>query len=243
MQVVLLAGGLATRLRPITEKIPKGMVEIAGKPFLEHQLELLKRNGLREIILCVGYLGEMVEAYFGDGGRWGVSIQYAYDGKTLVGTGGAIKRAEPLLRDAFMVLYGDSYLDIPYQKIVEDFRRRDALGLMTVYRNEGKLDRSNVVFKDGKLLVYDKRNPMPEMRYIDYGLSILKKSIMADVPNDVPVDLADILTRLAANGQLAGYEVHNRFYEIGSQSALDEFKHFIEGKAEDDGNQGHILGS
>src|SRR5215469_4983720 len=145
--VALLAGGLATRLRPVTEKIPKALVELAGKPFIDHQLHLLHRNGVRKIVFCLGYLGEMVEQHLGDGSRFDMQLQYAYDGEKLLGTGGAIKRAAHLLDDVFWVMYGDSYMDIDYPAVLSAFFSRNVQGLMTVLRNNNQWDRSNVVFE------------------------------------------------------------------------------------------------
>ncbi len=171
LPVAILAGGLATRLRPITEKIPKSLVPVAGLPFLAHQLELLRARGIRRAVLCVGYLGEMIQRKFGDGHSLGLQLDYSFDGPKLLGTGGALKRALPLLGREFFVLYGDSYLPADYAPIAEFFRRSGKLGLMTVYRNEGQYDTSNVVFRDGEIVVYDKKHRLPEMRHIDYGLS------------------------------------------------------------------------
>src|SRR5262249_12374233 len=162
--VALLAGGLATRLRPITEKIPKALVEVAGRPFIEHQLTLLRENGIRKVACCLGYRGEMVERHLGDGAAWGMEVRYSHDGDRLLGTGGALKQAAPLLGDVFWVMYGDSYMDIDYAGVLADFERRPALGLMTVIANHNRWDRSNALFCDGQLLNYDKRRPTPEMR-------------------------------------------------------------------------------
>ena len=221
--VAILAGGLATRLRPITEKIPKSLVPVADRPFLAHQLELLKSHGIRRAVLCVGYLGEMIQRDFGNE-RFGVKLDYAFDGPTLLGTGGAIKRALPKLGAEFFVLYGDSYLPVDYAPIVECFHRSGKLGLMTVYRNEGKFDTSNVVFADGEIKVYDKQAKLPELRHIDYGLSLFKASAFDSYPADQPFDLAEVMGRLVREKQLAGYEVCERFYEIGSPAGLAELE-------------------
>jgi NDP-sugar pyrophosphorylase family protein len=151
--VAILAGGLATRLRPITEKIPKSLVPVAGKPFLAHQLELLHSRGIRRAVLCIGYLGEMIQHEFGDGAKFGVKLDYSFDGQKLLGTGGAIKRALPLLADEFFVLYGDSYLPVDYAPIAQFFHQSGKPGLMTVFRNEGKFDTSNVVLAEGEIKV------------------------------------------------------------------------------------------
>jgi NDP-sugar pyrophosphorylase family protein len=202
--VAILAGGLATRLRPITEKIPKSLVPVAGKPFLEHQLELLRSRGIRRAVLCVGYLGEMIQRDFGDGEKFGVKLDYAFDGPKLLGTGGAIKRALPLLGEEFFVLYGDSYLPVDYAPIADFFHRSGKPGLMTVYRNEGKFDTSNVVFAGGEIRVYDKKAKLPEMRHIDYGLSLFKRAAFDSYPEGQPFDLAEVMGKLVREKQLAG---------------------------------------
>jgi NDP-sugar pyrophosphorylase family protein len=226
--VAILAGGLATRLRPITEKIPKSLVLIAGKPFLAHQLKLLHARGIRRAVLCIGYLGEMIQHEFGDGAAFGVQLDYSFDGPKLLGTGGALKRALPLLGNEFFVLYGDSYLPVEYRPIAEFFRRGDKPGLMTVYRNEGRYDTSNVVFRDGEIAVYDKKSRLPEMRYIDYGLSLFKASVFESYSAGQPFDLAEVMGKLVREKQLAGYEVRERFYEMGSPAGLAELEAFLQ---------------
>jgi NDP-sugar pyrophosphorylase family protein len=225
--VAILAGGLATRLRPITEKIPKSLVSVAGRPFLAHQLELLRSRGIRHVVLCVGYLGEMIQRDFGDGSACGVSLEYSFDGPKLLGTGGAIKQAIPKLGEEFFVLYGDSYLPIEYAPIAEFFHRSGKPGLMTVYRNEGLYDTSNVVFADGEIKVYDKKTRLPEMRHIDYGLSLLKSAVFDSYPGDQPFDLAQVMSDLVRQKQLAGYEVPERFYEMGSPAGLAELEKLL----------------
>jgi NDP-sugar pyrophosphorylase family protein len=221
--VAILAGGLATRLRPITEKIPKSLVPVAGEPFLAHQLKLLHTRGIRRAVLCVGHLGEMIERDFG-GEKFGVKLDYSFDGDKLLGTGGAIKRALPKLGDEFFILYGDSYLPIDYAPITEFFHRSGKAGLMTVFRNEGKFDVSNVVFRDGEIIVYDKKLKLPEMQHIDYGLSLFKASVFEAFPADEKFDLADVMQKLVREKQLAGYEVPERFYEMGSPAGLAELE-------------------
>ncbi len=222
--VAILAGGLATRLRPITGKIPKSLIPVAGKPFLAHQLELLHSRGLRHVVLCVGYLGEMIQRDFGDGSRFGVRIDYSFDGPKLLGTGGAIKRALPLLGETFFVLYGDSYLPIEYRPVADFFQRSGKLGCMTIYRNEGRHDTSNVVFRSGQIAVYDKKNRTPEMQHIDFGLSLFKSAAFDSFPADKPFDLAEVMGKLVREKQLAGCEVRERFYEIGSPTGLVELE-------------------
>jgi NDP-sugar pyrophosphorylase family protein len=238
--VAILAGGLATRLRPITEKIPKSLVPVAGKPFLAHQLELLHARGIRHAVLCIGYLGEMIQREFGNGKAFGVRLDYSFDssrrsaakadGPKLLGTGGAIKRALPLLGNEFFVLYGDSYLPVDYRPIADFFRRSGKLGCMTVYRNEGRYDTSNVVFRDGGIAVYDKKNRPAEMRHIDYGLSLFKASVFESYSAGQPFDLAEVMGKLVRERQLAGYEVRERFYEIGSPAGLAELEALLKSR-------------
>jgi NDP-sugar pyrophosphorylase family protein len=224
--VAILAGGLATRLGPVTEKIPKSLVPVAGKPFLAWQLELLRSQNIRRAVLCVGHLGEMIQREFGNE-ACGVKLDYAFDGPKLLGTGGAIKRALPLLGSEFFVLYGDSYLPIDYQPVANFFHASGKPGCMTVYRNDGRYDASNVVFAENEIKVYDKKNRLPEMRHIDYGLSVFKAVAFDSFPDDRPFDLADVMSRLVREKQLAGFEVRERFYEIGSPAGLAELeKHF-----------------
>lgn len=229
--VALLAGGLATRLRPITEKVPKVLVPIAGKPFLAHQLELLHKQGLRRVVLCLGHLGEMVVQDFGEGAGYGMQLEYSFDGPKLLGTGGALRQALPKLGREFFVLYGDSYLTCPFAPIAEFFERSGKAGLMTVYRNEGLYDTSNVVFRDGEIAVYDKKVKLPEMRHIDYGLSLFRADVFEKYPADEKFDLADVMTKLVAEKQLAGYEVPERFFEIGSHAGLAELESLLSKRA------------
>ncbi len=229
--VAILAGGLATRLRPVTEKIPKSLVPVAGRPFLAHQLDLLRARGIRRAVLCIGYLGEMIQREFGAGEEFGIQLDYSFDGPKLLGTGGAIKRALPLLGNEFFVLYGDSYLPVDYAPIADFFHGSGKPGLMTVFRNEGKFDASNVVFANGEIEVYDKKLKSPQMHYIDYGLSLFKKSVFDAWAADRVFDLAEVMGRLVSEKQLAGFEVGERFYEIGSPAGLAELESLLNSKS------------
>jgi NDP-sugar pyrophosphorylase family protein len=230
LPVAILAGGLATRLRPATEKIPKALLSVADEPFLVHQLRLLRSEGFRKVVLCVGYLGEMIEATIGDGKRLGLKIDYSFDGPTLLGTGGALKRALPELGKRFLVIYGDSYMPADYGAIVEAFVQSGKPALMTVLENEGRWDASNVWFEKGKIQRYDKRLRTPEMRHIDYGISVLTPGVFAGFPENVPFDLADLYSRLVSDQQMAAYEVNQRFYEIGSAEGLAELDSLLRNK-------------
>jgi len=182
MPAVILAGGLATRLRPLTQSIPKALIEVAGHPFLWHQLELLKRRGIRRVVLLVGHLGETIQQRFQDGAELGIRIDYSFDGPVLLGTAGAIRQALPLLPERFFVLYGDSYLPCNYATVEAAFRNSGLPGLMTVYRNDGLYDSSNVEYHGGRILRYDKRNRTPAMHHIDYGLGAFHRSVFEAIP-------------------------------------------------------------
>lgn len=225
--VVILCGGLATRLRPLTTNIPKSLIEVAGRPFIEHQLLGLHEQGVSRVILCVGHGGEMIRERIGDGGRFGMEIQYVSDGPRLLGTGGALKAAGRLLDGAFFVLYGDSYLQVDYADVADYFDSTRTLGLMTVYRNEGNWDTSNVLYEGGRILLYDKRNPAPEMRHIDYGLCMLKTEALERVPSNQAYDLALLYEGLVKESQLAGFEVFKRFHEIGTIEGLTETRELL----------------
>jgi NDP-sugar pyrophosphorylase family protein len=227
LPMAILAGGLATRLRPLTERIPKVLVKVAGEPFLAHQLRLLAANGVRRLVLCTGFLGEMVEDWAGDGSRFGVSISYSPDGPAPRGTGGAIRQALPLLGETFFVMYGDSYLPCDYAAVQRHFLASGKLGLMTVYRNEGRWDTSNVEFSQGGILVYDKKNRSPRMQHIDYGLGILDRRALEAFSGEDFFDLASLYQALVSQRQMAAFEAGQRFYEIGSFAGLQEFESYI----------------
>jgi MurNAc alpha-1-phosphate uridylyltransferase len=225
--VAILAGGIATRLRPISETIPKSLVEVAGAPFISHQLGLLRRENVDRVVLCVGHLGDAIRDYVGDGDAFGIDVRYSFERESLLGTGGALRRALPLLGDAFMVLYGDSYLDIALAPVVAAFETSGLPALMTVFRNEGRWDTSNVIFDGSRVLRHDKRARRPDMHYIDYGLGVFKSKALAGRAENEIFDLSEVYGALAAAGQLAGYEVEQRFYEIGNPTGLAETDAFL----------------
>lgn len=222
LPVAILAGGLATRLRPITETIPKALVDVAGQPFILRQLDYLRAQGVSRVVLCVGFLGEQIRNVVGDGTGSGLSVSYSQDWPDLLGTGGALKQALPLLGPQFFVLYGDSYLPIDFAAVERAFLASGKPALMTVQHNGDLWDKSNVLFSNGVIVEYNKRAPTADMAHIDYGLGAISAHIIADQPASGPFDLADIYHRLSLSGQLAGYEVRERFYEIGSHQGLAE---------------------
>jgi NDP-sugar pyrophosphorylase family protein len=224
LPVAILAGGLATRLGALAEKVPKSLIQIAGEPFVAHQLRLLQTSGIQQVILCVGHLGEMIEDAIGDGSAYGVKVEYSYDGAVRLGTGGAIRSALPKLGERFFVLYGDSYLPCDYGAIEHEFLRCGKLGMMTVFRNDGQWDLSNVEFEAGHILAYSKKNRTARMNYIDYGLGVFRAEAFARTRAK---DLADVYSELLGRRELAAVEVHERFYEIGSPAGLKEMTNFF----------------
>ena len=224
LPVAILAGGLGTRLYPLTERLPKALIEINGEPFLAHQLRLLRARGVDRVVLCIGRHAELIRQFAGDGARFGLAIEYSVDGPVLLGTAGAVRHALPLLGDAFFVMYGDSYLPCPYSAVAHAFRTAAQPALMTVYRNEGLWDASNVEFVGGRILAYDKKNRTSRMRHIDYGLGVFSPAAFED-PSCL--DLAELYGDLLRAGHLAAYEVHERFYEVGSFQGIAELSGYL----------------
>ncbi|MCL5743219.1 MAG: NTP transferase domain-containing protein [Acidobacteria bacterium] len=225
LPVAILAGGLRRSRNPVTQTIPKALVEINGEPFLAHQLRLLRANGISRVVLCIGHLGEMIQDFLGDGSRFGIHAKYSFDGPVLLGTAGALKNALPLLGDAFFVLYGDSYLPCRFADVQKAFETGGKPALMTVFRNQGQWDASNVAFDNGRIIAYDKRNRTPAMRHIDYGLGVLSRTALE--PIAYPCDLAALYQDLLKRGDLASFEVTERFYEAGSFAGVQELAAFL----------------
>lgn len=227
LPVAILAGGLATRLRPITETIPKALVDVVGKPFIVRQLNYLREQGISHVVLCIGYLGDLVREVVGSGESFGLEVSYSEDGPNLLGTGGALSKAIPILGDDFFVLYGDSFLPVSFSAVQDAYKKSGKPALMTVIKNQNQWDKSNVLFVDGRLHEYNKRSPRAEMTYIDYGLGVVSASVLKQRPVGQSFDLADVYQDLSLQGQLAGLEVHERFYEIGSHTGLKETEDYF----------------
>jgi len=227
LPVAILAGGLATRLRPLTEKIPKALIDIEGEPFIAHQLRLLRSKGVHRVVVCAGYLGERIKDYLGNGKQFGLQVDYSFDREPLLGTGGAVKKAVPLLGRAFFVLYGDSYLSCDYRAVQQAFTDSGEKALMTVLHNQGAWDSSNVEFREGKIIAYDKKARTPRMAYIDYGLGVFQEKAFDRVPAGQAYDLARLYQSLLKQGELGAFEVDQRFYEIGSWQGLEDMKKLI----------------
>jgi NDP-sugar pyrophosphorylase family protein len=230
LPVAILAGGLATRLGLLTRETPKCLLSIGGRPFVHHQLHQLHGEGVRRVVLCLGHLGEKVVAAVGDGSAFGLKVVYSFDGPELRGTAGAVRRAVPLLGPAFFVLYGDSYLECNYTAVQEAYEAAGKMALMTVFRNDGRWDTSNVDFRDGRILAYDKVAPTAAMRHIDYGLSVWNHRAFEVVPETGSCNLAVLFEEMLARRELAGFEVRQRFYEIGSVVGLEETREYLAGR-------------
>lgn len=233
LPVVILAGGLATRLHPVTLELPKSLIDIDGFPFIHHQLLLLREKGVTQVILCVGHLGEQIESYVGDGSRYGIDVRYSYDGDHLLGTGGAVKKASSQLSGACMILYGDSYLDVDYREIGEFFFKGSQPVLMTIYHNQNTLDSSNIRMINGTIEKYEKGIRDPSMEYVDYGLIVIQIEVFDRYPSSEPFDLSTVLSTCVDSGEVTAYEVRNRFYEIGSVQGMKETADYIRLRAKE----------
>jgi N-acetyl-alpha-D-muramate 1-phosphate uridylyltransferase len=228
LPIAILAGGLGTRLRPLTETTPKALLPIRGEPFIAHQLRLLRSRGIDRVVLCVGYLGEQVHDFVGAGDAFGLAIDYSWDGSIPLGTASALRRALPKLGDAFFVIYGDSYLPCNYRAAQDTFLRSGKQALITVFRNDGHWDASNLEFCGGRIVAYDKHHRTPRMRYIDYGLGAFHSSAF-DALSDAPCDLATVYQDLLSRDELAALEVHERFYEAGSLEGIRSLSDLLAG--------------
>jgi NDP-sugar pyrophosphorylase family protein len=233
VQCLILAGGLATRMRPLTEKIPKALIEAEGRPFAHYQLDWLAKHGVTDVVFSIGYLGGMIRDYVGDGSAWGLRVRYVDEGAELRGTGGAVRLAvdQGVLEPSFLVTYGDAFLPVDFLDFDRAFRATDKPAQMSIYRNAGKGDTSNVLFEGGRVVLYDKDRGNPHfarMRHIDYGLLAFRRNIIEErIPRGEKHDLSVLLRDLSREGALAHYEVSERFYEIGSVSGLEDFKELL----------------
>ena len=228
MQVAILAGGLATRLRPLTQDRPKSLVEILRRPFLEYQLDLLRRNAATNIVLCIGHLGDQIQDHFGDGTKFGVSIEYSREDR-LLGTAGALKNAEDSLDDIFFTLYGDAYPLVDFKAALSFFESRNKLALMSVYKNFDRYDRSNTAIQGEFVKRFSKGERTADMVYIEYGANIFRKEVLQMIPTSQFYSLEDLFPHLIEREELLAFEVKERFYEIGSPQGLKEFEQYIEG--------------
>jgi len=227
MQIAILCGGLATRLGKLAKNTPKSMIDIHGKPFLEYQINSIKKHDIKNIILCVGHLSEKIEQYFGNGSKFGVKIRYSYDGDKPLGPIGALKNAEPLLNDEFFIMYGDSYLSVDFQKVYKFFTKNNKPACMVVYKNQDKYDKSNLIIKNKLAVGYGKKDRNKDMIYIDYGTSILNKTTLDLVPKNKMFSTGDFFSKLIKRNEILAFEATERFYHIGNPESLEEFRRYI----------------
>jgi NDP-sugar pyrophosphorylase family protein len=219
-------------MRPITQVIPKALIPVHGRPFVDYQLTWLASQGVTDVVFCVGYKSSQVRDHVGDGSRWNLHVVYADEGQELKGTAGALRVAldSTELRERFFVLYGDSYLSVQLTQVAAAFTGSGLPALMTVFRNEGRWETSNVIYRDEKIELYDKRNTHPraaEMRFVDYGLTMFQRDYIADrVRPGQTLDMAEVLNQLSLEGRLAGFQVTERFYEVGSAAGLADFERY-----------------
>ena len=225
MQAVVLAGGLATRLGERTQHLPKALIPIAGRPFLAWQLEALARSGFRDVLLCVGHFADQIREFLGDGSAFSSTVAYSEDGPTLLGTGGALRRALHLLEPSFLVTYGDSYLPFDYAAPLRDLEAHpEALGTMSVFQNHGAWDQSNSAVQGDQVVRYEKSSRDPSLHFIDYGALALRRSAIAEREVGCAWSLESIQSELASSGKLRAYEARERFYEIGSESGIRDLE-------------------
>jgi NDP-sugar pyrophosphorylase family protein len=227
LPVAILCGGLASRLFPVTKTIPKALIKVSGQPFISHQLKYLHQQGIKKVILCIGNLGEILKSYVGDGSRFGLKILYSSDGNKLLGTGGAIKKALSILGNEFFILYGDTFLPVNFNSVKKAYLLSNKLCLMTLIKNDNKWDKSNVLFKNNRLIEYNKQNPSTKMRHIDYGLSVASANIFDMYSSDTFFDLSSVYESLSIKKQIEGFEVYKRFYEIGTPSSIKETEKYL----------------
>ena len=229
LPVAILAGGLATRIKPISDSIPKSLIEINGKPFLEWQLQLLEKNKCESAIICVSHKSEMIEEFIRKREKSNLEVRFSSDGEKQLGTGGALIKAKNLLGTAFMVLYGDSYLPVNFSEIADCFLKSNKLGLMTVMKNDLQSEPSNVVFINGYVQKYNKNSPEEAMDFIDFGLTVFKSAVFDTYPLNESIDLSTIQSELAGRHELAGYQVDQRYYEVGSFQGIKDFENYTRG--------------
>lgn len=224
MQAVVLAGGRGTRLGHLTDGLPKPLVSVQGKPFLDYQVALLKECGFTDLVFCVGHGADAIMTHLGDDSRHGVRVRFSVERGELLGTAGAVKQAEPLLWDTFFLTYFDAYLRLDYCAVLQALMRAGTLGVMVVYRNEDRYERSNVAVAKGFVRAYDKEQRAPGMVYVNFGVSALRREALAFVPAGVPYSQEAWFQSLIRRRQLAAFETAQRFYEVGSPPGLWEFR-------------------
>jgi MurNAc alpha-1-phosphate uridylyltransferase len=227
LPIVILAGGLATRLGDLSFHTPKSLIPICGRPFIEWQIENIKNSGVSDFLICIGHLGEQISDHLGNGGKFGVNIEYSSDGPSPLGTGGAIFAALNRLPHHFMITYGDSYLPTNFDRVENHYFQSNTKALMTVYGNTEQREKSNCHYKDGVIKKYSKKFFSQEMNHMDYGLSVVNKSVFDSIKSQIKFDLSDTFEDLSDNAALSGYEVMDRYYEIGSVGGIRDLENYL----------------
>ena len=228
MQAVIIAGGLGTRLGSLTSNQPKSMIQILGKPFIEYQFDLLTKSSVTDVVLCLGYQGKQITDYCGDGCKFGADLKYSFEEKSL-DTAGALKLAAPLLQDYFFTLYGDSYVFIDFKEMMSVLQSKKRIGVMSVYQNHDRFDKSNTAVSDGRVTFYSKEK-RENLKYIDYGVNLFRKDVLQLIPEEEPYSMGALFNRLIEQNELLAYDVKKRFYEIGSVNGLTEFTEYVKGE-------------
>ena len=228
LPIVLLVGGLATRLHPLTRDLQNSLIEVGGRPFIDWQLELLEKNGYRDVVMCVNHMSEKIVDRIGNGNKFGLNVIYSHDGPQQLGTAGAIKKALSKIGPKFAVIYGDSYLPINYGDVENEFLKTNSICLMTYLQNENHYDISNIEIENQTIVSYSKENPTPKMKHVDYGLSYYSREVFDSIVENEHADLSRILEKLSKSQSINGYEIFQRFYEIGSFQGIISFTEYLE---------------
>ena len=224
-EAIILSGGKGTRVKKYTKKIPKCLIEINGKPFLYHQLEYLKKNNIKNVIVSVNYLGGKISSYLKKNIDF-INTKIVNDGKRPLGTGGAIIKSLRFLKKNFYIIYGDSYLNFNLKKLA----KKKNLATMAIFRNNNKYDKSNIELKKLGKIFYHKNNENKKLKYIDYGVSYVNKRIFKEIKKNIKFNLPDFFDEISKRNMLSGYKVIKRFYEIGSYNGIKDLKNYLKKK-------------
>lgn len=232
MQAVVLAGGLATRMRPQTLRVPKSLLPVAGRAFVDWQLERLAQSGFDQVVMCVAHLGDQIRAHVGDGSRFGLRVAWSEEGPNLLGTAGAVRVALPLLAPEFLLTYGDSFLPFDYAAPLRVLgAHADCDGVLAIFKNDGQWDASNVHYSSGWVVRYEKGASDPAFDHIDYGAMALRRGVIEAFSEGVPLGLDAVQADLATRKRLRAFVARERFYEIGSPAGLADLDRFLRTRA------------
>ncbi len=227
--VIILAGGKGKRIKKLTAKKPKPLVKILNKPFIEYQIDLLRKQKVKKLIISIGYRGDEIINFIKNKNYKDIDISFFKDGIKPLGTGGALKKISKKIQGTFIVLYGDSFLPISIKNIEKKFIKSKQDVLLTIYKNNNRFDKSNIKIVNKKIF-YNKFINDSDMKYIDYGLSIIKSKIIKNFTSNKKFDLSDLIYKLCLDRKIAYSIVKKRFYEIGSYKGIKDFKKYIRKK-------------